>query len=322
MGQPISSLESLKINGVKQWILLQSSDQDLPVLLILHGGPGYAMMPLFHHSNQPLEDSFLVVNWDQRGAGRSYSSKIPRLTMVLDWFVKDLQWLTDYLKTRFVRQKIYLLGHSWGTLLGLLAAHASPGDYHAFCGVGQVVNLIQNEIVMYDWTLAQTKASGDAKAIKQLERIGRPDSQGEYPHGGDKAYNISEKWMNYFGGELWGKQSDDEIVNWLFDQPEYQGKWGKKWKKGWDLSQRLFDDPAVWNLDFPSRVPSVNLPVYFFAGRHDYDTPHTLVEQYFKVISAPDKDLFWFDHSAHFPFYEEPTLFNQALIGVRNRITP
>src|SRR6516165_10597795 len=138
MGRPIDQLTSLAVNGTVQWLQLQSADQDLPLLLILHGGPGYAIMPLFHHTNPQLESRFLVVNWDQRGAGRSFDKSIPASTMNLDQFLDDVHTVTTSLKERFGRKKIYLLGHSWGTVLGLRAVAAWPGDYHAFIGVGQV----------------------------------------------------------------------------------------------------------------------------------------------------------------------------------------
>ncbi len=92
--------------------------------------------------------------------------------------------------------------------------------------------------------------------------------------------------------------------------------------EGLKFSKRAFDDPAVWFLDFPSSVTSVDIPVFFFAGRHDYDTPHELVAQYFPMILAPEKGLLWFERSAHFPFYEEPELFNQTLIRLKGQITP
>ena len=310
----IDSLEKVTLGGIAQWILLQGNDTSQPVLLVLHGGPGYAMLPLLHEYNRELEDHFIVVNWDQRGAGRSYNRGIRSASMTLARFLSDAHELTDLLKQRFAQNKIYVLGHSWGTVMGLWLINQYPDDYYAFVGVGQVVDTIENEQVMYDWALSQAIAYGNEEGQRQLLYVGRPDDAGEYPRGGASGYDIAISWAGYFGGDLWGKHGTGEIEDWLLGTEEYAGKWGLKLRKGWTFSQVLFDDPAVWNLDFREAVPEVKVPVYFFAGRHDYDTPFELVEDYYRTLIAPSKDLLWFENSAHFPFYEEPELFNSSMI--------
>jgi len=322
MGQPVNTLQPLAINGTVQWVSVRSADDTLPVLLVLHGGPGYAMLPLMHAHNRALEDHFVVVNWDQRGAGRSYSRETPGVTMSLDGFLDDLRDLTALLRARFRRPKVYLMGHSWGSLLGLRAVERFPGDYEAFVGVGQVVNVIRNEIVMYDWTLSQARESGAPDAVRQLEAIGRPDGRGVYPRGGGRAYDTAERWMSYFGGDLRGHRSTEVIEDWLLSRPEYRGRWGKKWRDGLDFSGRIFDDPEVWNTDFPATLTRVEVPVFFFTGVHDRDTPHELVAGYYPNLEAPRKGLILFEKSAHFPFYEEPELFNRRLIAIKDGIDP
>ena len=209
-------------------------------------------------------------------------------------FLNDLHDLTQILKARFRRPKVTLLGHSWGTLLGLRAVERHPEDYEAFVGVGQVVNVIQNEIAMYDWALSQAHAHENPIAIRALEGIGRPDDRGKYPHKKDEAYDIAAHWMEFFGGDLWGRTSTEVIDRWMRRQTEYLGRWGKKWSRGLKFSAKLFDDEHIWNTDFPSDLTRVEVPVFFFAGVHDYDTPHELVAGYYPKLSAPRKGLFWF----------------------------
>jgi pimeloyl-ACP methyl ester carboxylesterase len=319
MAPQINSLEPLSINGVEQWVQIRSNDSTLPVLLILHGGPGYAIMPLFHGFNAALEDDFVVVNWDQRGAGRSFRPRIPPASMTLRQFLDDLHVLTLHLKRRFEQERIYLLGHSFGTMLGLSAAKTHPGDYHAFVGVGQVIGPIINEITTYEWALRTARGEGNADAVRELERIGRPDGNGEYPGQGPdgaSSYDVTDKWMEYFGGDLYHKHSTSEIEEWMRCQPVYQGKWWKKWLRGLDFSNRIWDDPAAWTLDFRRSVTSVDVPAYFLQGRHDYDTPWPLVEAYARTLQAPEKKLIWFEQSSHFPFYEESDRFNRAMVEV------
>lgn len=322
MGQPINTLRPLAINGTAQWVSVRTEDDSLPVLLVLHGGPGYAMLPLLHGFNRPLEGHFVVVNWDQRGAGRSFRRQIPGETMVLDAFLRDLHALTALLKARFRRPRVFLLGHSWGSLLGLRAVERFPADYEAFVGVGQVVNVVRNEVVMYDWTLARAREAGEADAVRQLEAVGRPDGRGAYPRGGGRAYDTAERWMAYFGGDLLGRRSTEVLENWLLTRPEYRGRWGRKWRDGLAFSGKLFGDPEVWNTDFPATLTRVEVPVFFFSGVHDRDTPHELLADYYPKLSAPHKGLYLFERSAHFPFYEEPGLFNRRLIGIKDALDP
>jgi pimeloyl-ACP methyl ester carboxylesterase len=312
----IDSLESLEINGVKQWVQIQGNDPGRPVLLVLHGGPGYAMLPLFHEYNSALEDDFVVVNWDQRGAGRSYASTIPAKSMTMKQILADLKELVAHLKKRFKKEKVWLLGHSWGTMFGLQAVKDRPEDYAGYIGVGQVVGAPANEIKLYEWALEQAKKAKHKKATTELEKIGHPDAEGLYKgkaSNAEEPYQTSERWMAYFGGELKGKQSSGEIDEWILKQPAYSGKWGAKWKEGVEFSNKFFDDPAVFKLDHKKNITSVEVPVYFLQGRDDWSTPSPLVADYAKTIKAPVVKLVWFEKSAHFPFYEESATFNKAM---------
>ncbi len=319
--QSVNSLEKVTLGGMEQWILVQGNDVSNPVLLVLHGGPGYAMLPLFHEHNAGLEDHFTIVNWDQRGAGRSYSANIPVLSMNLNRFLQDANELTQILKERFGQEKIYLLGHSWGTVLGMHMVKQFPDKYYAFIGVGQVVDVIENEQLAYDWALNKAHEEQNIKAIRALTFIGRPDDNGRYPRSGDFGYDITLHWVSFFGGSLWGKHGSQEIENWLLTTEEYKGIWGKKLEKGWNFSTALFYDKNFWFLDFRQSVIDVKCPVYFLMGVHDYETPVELVEDYFNILKAPSKEIVWFDNSAHFPFYEEPDKFNSVMVDTVKRET-
>lgn len=307
----IEGLQEITLGGRDQWISIQGNDFSKPVLLVLHGGPGYAMMSLFHENNRELEDYFIVVNWDQRGAGRSYSSDIPRQTMTLKQFVFDAHDLTDYLKNRFDQEKIFLLGHSFGTLIGSILIKDYPEDYFALCNVGQVVNIVENERLSYGFALEQALAYDKKKAIRELKYVGAPDNQGVYAD--DSGYEVTMKWVGYFGGELYGKKDSREIENQILNSDIYIDS-QEDLISGWSFSQELFNDEALWDIDLREDITQVEVPVFFFMGRFDYDTPFPLVEQYYDVLQAPRKEIVWFDKSAHFPFYEEPDKFNKMLI--------
>jgi len=307
----IDSLETISLGGIEQWILIQGNDVSNPVLLVLHGGPGYVMMPLLHEHNGELEDHFTVVNWDQRGAGKSYLPEMDEDSMTLEQFVSDAHDLTLALKERFEQEKIYLLGHSLGTVLGMMLIHEYPGDYHGYVGVGQVIDIIENEQKSYDFALGKAEDENNSVAIDELEEIGRPDEDGEYNN--ESGYDITEEWVAYYGGDLHGKNSTDEVENAILASEIYSTD-AEKIENGWEFSQAIFADEALWYLDFRTEVTEVDVPVYFFTGHHDYDTPFELVEEYCDVLTAPIKEIVWFESSAHFPFYEEPERFNEMMI--------
>lgn len=277
----------------------------------MHGGPGYGMMPLLHMHNSELESHFVVVNWDQRGAALSYSPTIPESSMTLKQFVADLHELTTLLKSRFGQKKIYIAAHSFGTIIGIKAISKYPDDYWAYIGIGQVVSFAENEQQSYDFALKSAQNEKNQEAIEDLTRVGRPDNDGNYAD--DEGYDITNKWLEYYGGDLYGKRSIEELENEIYSSEVYS-KLGKKADKGVEFSQLLFEDEEVLNINFKKQLRKVNVPIYFLTGRHDYDTPFALVQQYYNLLSAPKKELVWFDSSAHFPFYEEPQKFDSVLI--------
>jgi pimeloyl-ACP methyl ester carboxylesterase len=307
----VNSLEKVKIGGIEQWIYINGNDDTKPVLLFLHGGPGYAMLPILHQQNFQLEDKFVVVNWDQRGAGLSYSDNVSKKSMTLRQFDKDVNELTQYLKSRFNQQKIYIVGHSFGTLLALRAVKEYPEDYWAYVGIGQVVDIADNEKLSYEFALNMAKTYNVTQAIEELTGVGPPDKNGNYKD--DEGYEITISWVEYFGGDVYGKTGPEEMEYFMQSDQIYKGK-KDQLEEGLDFSQRLFDDDEVLSIDLRKQIKKVDVPVYILAGRYDYDTPFALAQEYFDVIEAPQKEFIWFDYSAHFPFYEEPQVFNSVLI--------
>ena len=172
----ISSLEEITLGGVKQWIFIRGTDQKNPVLIFLHGGPGEPAMGMSSSRNLDSEliEHFTVVHWDQRGAGKSYNSDIPIHSMTFDRWVEDCNELIDYLRNRFDTQKVFLVGHSGGTLLGLKTAHKYSEKIHAYVGVAQVVNNYEQQRISYDFVVEEARRSGDAKAENAVKAIGPP----------------------------------------------------------------------------------------------------------------------------------------------------
>ena len=312
----------VNINGLDQTIMVQTNNESNPVLLVLHGGPGYAMLPLMHQMNPQLEDEFTVVNWDQRGAG--LSPEIDESNMTLVQFVDDAHELTLWLKQHFGVQKVYILGHSFGTVLGIYLIKNYPDDYFAFIGIGQTVNVIENEQYGYDWAYQEATNKSDRAALDLLDAVGRPDNNGDYP-GAVPAENADEfdagsdvtiYYVSLYGGDVYGAENADAIDALIFGAGIYDED---SWIEEWQFSQIIFDDPEIWTFDFkdPNQgFLEFSVPVYFFMGQHDYDTPVNLFEEYYTLI-ASNKTYVRFESSAHFPFYEEAAKFREELLKVK-----
>lgn len=200
--ESITSLEKVMLGNLNQYILIRGKNKNNPVLLFLHGGPGSAQIgfaPRYQHS---LEDDFVVVNWDQRGAGKSYSENIPKDTMTLEHFISDANELVDYLCHRFGRSKIFLVGHSWGSVLGSMLVYCYPEKFEAYIGIGQVVNMNDNERLSYQYVLKEAKKSNNKRAVKSLEGIGEPPYKNEI-----KDLMTQRKWLGKFKGAVYEKNS-------------------------------------------------------------------------------------------------------------------
>ena len=320
------------INGVDHAINVHGGRRDLPLLLVIHGGPGYAMLDLFHDTIPELEDEFVVVNYDQRGAGLSYNKNIDPTSITLQQLVEDAEAIR-----RFVLEKLgcpqnhpcYVLGHSMGTMIGLELVRKYPDSYLAYFGVGQVVNVVENEQAMYDWAITQAQQRNIKKALKQLNCIGRPTDDYIYPFPkqGEKSCNpekidgfaVTMRWVEEFGGELYGKNGSDEVDKIILVSKLYKGN-KRNWYRGLQFSaENLFNDPKVVSWNARSQFIDLATPIYLLTGKHDYDTPAPLAKSFFDDIKGAKK-LIWFENSSHFPFYEEKDKFVTELVAIKNEI--
>lgn len=290
--------------------MVRGTDARNPLLLILHGGPGFAEMPLFSTYNADLEARFLVVHWDQRGAGMSYSATIPVESMTIRQFVSDTRELIDWLTDRFGQNKIYLVGHSWGSLVGATVACEHPAQVHAFLGVGQFVAGLRNEQLSYALTMRRAIESENNEAINALRAI-----EDRYTPSGGLTFAdlvLQRGWLDRFGGQTHGDTGA------LFDriEPELRGQYFGDHS---EAAQKFSFDcllKELLSVDLRRTTRTFDVPVHFAVGRHDQNTPAELAVEYFEVIEAPAKELHWFENSAHMIPYEEPAKFNALLTDI------
>ena len=258
------------------------------------------LMYLAHTFQRHLEDSFVCVQWDQRGAGKSYFKGMPTESITVAQILSDAGELIQELRARFNQNKIYLVGHSWGSYLGMLLIQRHPELFHAYIGVGQVADEARGREMAARFIRQRALETEDQEALVEIDTSGPA---------------VHEKWLFKYGGVLYGKTGYTPFIWAGIKAPEYGLFDIPKVGQGSSFSSRhmvynVIDGPLI------NHVTEVQVPVYFFTGRHDYTTPFELVEEYFRVLKAPRKKMVWFERSAHFPFFSEPELFALALKSI------
>ena len=312
----IHTLEAVELGGIKQWISVRGNDPSNPILLFVHGGPGSPMMPESWTYQRPWEDFFTVVQWDQRGAGKTFAAanRVPDPKMTVDQMEADAQQLIDLLRKRYHKEKIFLMGHSWGSILGLRIAQHRPELLHAYIGVGQVVNANRNEIVGYQQTLERARALGDERAIRELEAIAPyPETNGDTPL---QKVIVERKWDVALGGMVYGKKDADVSRVWALS-PEYSAKDVEAAQMGEMASAQILL-PQLGSVDFDN-VRTYECPIVFFAGAQDRTTPESIAAEYYERIQAPTKKYFRIERAAHYVVNEAP---GEVLVDLVQYVRP
>jgi pimeloyl-ACP methyl ester carboxylesterase len=234
--------------------------------------------------------------------------------MTIGQLVSDAIEVTNYLRAEFGKDKIALVGHSWGTIIGMLAIARSPELYFAYAGSGQAVCPRRGERIGYEYALS--RAAGNGKALKELRSMDSP-----LPYlsidAGETWYDkllLQRKWLVALGGETYGGKDNSLFFNaGTLSSPEYALADYIAFGMGSSFSLKALW-PQVMEQDFLSSLTSVEVPVFFLQGRHDYNTPFSLVEEYYGALRAPEKELIIFENSGHHPMYEEAERYQSTLI--------
>lgn len=299
------------IDGISQWISIRGTDLRNPILLVLHGGPAEPEMPAAWTFQPPWEDYFTVVEWSQRGTDKTYEANTPAQMapgMTIAGMTQDAAELVRYLRQRFHKQRIFVLGHSWGTVLGVRLAQSHPDWLYAYIGVGQVVNMRRQEPLVYHFALRQARMHHNIEAIRQLRAIA--------PYPGNALtlarMSVRSKWEMYYGGVAWGRRAFDwDSDTWLLS-PDYSQRDLDALGTADLFSLKYLYGPMLSiNLD---QVTRLDCPVIEFVGAHDETVPASLTIKWFERLHAPSKRLVIFADSAHMSFEEQPGRFLVHLV--------
>jgi pimeloyl-ACP methyl ester carboxylesterase len=306
-GQPvpgsIAEKTWVKINGVELGMYIQSRDPNHPVLLFMHGGPGMPEYFLTEQYPTGLENDFTMVWWDQRGAGLSYHPDIPPQTMTVEQYISDAIAVTNYLRERFHKEKIYLMAQSGGSFFAIQVAQKAPDLFYAYIGVGQMVYQLQSEQLAYTYMLEQYQARGDTQMVKKLEAA-PPTMSMPLPAAYDQ---MRDDAMHGVGV---GTTRDMKTIEAGVFFPSWFSKQmtlGEKinlWRGKIFCASKLRNE--VFATDLRAKVTKLDLPVYLLSGKYDYTVNHDLSKAYLAELQAPVKGFYTFENSAHSPFFEEP----------------
>lgn len=302
--------EKVRLGDFPQTIHIIGEDERNPVILVLHGGPGISNRDSVVNHYRWLMDAYTLVAWDQRGTGGSYKGLDPG-TLTLDRMIEDAHELVLYLCRKLGKEKIVILGGSWGTELGTFLCHRHPEHIGAYIGFGQVVDGVRNEELSYAFSMEQAEKAGDEKSVNILKKVG-PPVKGQYKPC-LKGMLAQRMIMKKYGGHSTKKGGYwKNTVKPLLLSREFSisDKWGLI--RGYKVVLNTLW-PQITDYNFATMCNTFECPYYIFQGRLDRNTPSALVQDFYDCIKAPDKDLVWFENSAHGPISEEPEKFNRML---------
>ncbi len=310
-----ASLEKVTLGGVDQWILIRAQDTSKPVLLILHGGPGGSQMPwvnLFQPAS--LEANFIVVQWDQRGAAKSFDPDLTKDDLQVENFIADTLELTDLLRTRFNQDKIFLHGHSWGSALGFMTIAKNSEPYHAFIAAGERVNWIESYTNSFEWVKAQAVAANNTDVLSMISEI-EPFDATNPVH-----LDLVNQGQEVFrGGDIYTEGVWENMLDYVFagKSPYYTESEIKNYIPGLEKSGDALVD-FVGTYDLPSIISTSTIPVHFMVGEHDHNTAADLSRAYYEALEAPAKSFTVIEGAGHSFMYEKPDEWAAVLIKISN----
>lgn len=320
----IDSVEQISLGGVNQSILIQAENPEQPILLFLHGGP---CMPIpgvasrgqdyaIATTTKELVKNFVVVFWDQRGAGKSFEKLISPDSMRVEQFIDDCNELIDFLREKFNQEKVYLAAHSWGTVIGLSIAATYPEKLHAYVGISQIMNWAENDKFCYKWLKKEAKNKNDKKTLKKLETLGMP------PY-----VNDVKQWIDFRSPLM--KYKSMIYENETVKHPGMMGVFKiflnaedyslfdiyHTFRSAYNLTytKELIEDFA--NINFHS-INNIDVPVFFLHGKQDLHLDGEPVQTFFQKVNAPDKKMVWFENSSHMFHPDDAKEIEKYLIEV------
>ncbi len=314
MEYEIDEKKVLALDGAPIHVRIRTTDKNLPILLFLHGGPGVCDRHWVLKYQSALAETATMICYDQRGAGLSYRKGMQESELSVDRMVEDAAEVARWACREFGRSDVFVVGHSWGSLLGVLLAKKYPKLVRAYIGMGQFVDGDENEALSYDFVQQEAERRGDKKALRALEKIGRP-VQGHYKSIDDLM--VQRNLMTKYGGGTYGSKESliGSVVMPLLKSPEYTLSEIMGYYHGAFYSLcAIWEEVVDYNLF--ETAPTLDVPVYLTEGMHDQNTPISIAQRWFAALDAPHKEWIWFEESAHSPIKEEPEKWGEEVVRI------
>ncbi|OQR56489.1 alpha/beta hydrolase [Bacillus sp. CDB3] len=296
----ISTLEQVEINGSGHEIMIRGKDKKNPVILFIHGGPGSSEIPYAQKYQDLLEEKFTVVNYDQRASGKSYHFFEDYSNLSSDLLVEDLLAMTDYVSKRLGKEKVILIGHSYGTYIGMQAAYKAPEKYEAYVGIGQMSDTVESEMDSLNYVIEQAQNAGNTGEVSYLKGLTEKIKNGD-------TYTPRNYVAKYGGTSRCIENPDGDNMGMLFSN-EYNLLDVIRYNVGLSYSQSVLLEKDLKN-PLPTKVTKMNLSLFFLMGKYDYNTSFHAAKTYFDAIEADQKEFITFEKSAHYPQFEEKEKF-------------
>jgi proline iminopeptidase len=314
----VERLEAVPIGGIEQWVSIRGRDLNNPILLFIHGGPGYVSIPMSWWFTRGWEEYFTVVQWDQRGSGKTYLLNDPTQvapTLTLQRMQADTEEMVTWLRKEFGKKKIVVIGHSWGSYLGLELAQKHPEWLYAYIGVGQLTNGPESERRGWAYAMERARNAGNAQAMADLQSVA-PYFSPDPPASLQSVYT-QRKWLEFYGGAM-AYRSGTTAESALYQlSPDYSdAEIAHVWEGNEFTEKYLLKD--VLALDLSTRR-EFHCPIFIFDGRNDFNINSQLAAEWFRTVKAPVKRFVWFEQSGHLPMTEEPGKF---LISLASFVRP
>lgn len=312
-------------DGIQQYIQIRGEDTDNPVMIFIHGGPASPMGYVSAYYQKQLESELTIINYDQRGCGRTYYASPSDSSMNIDLLISDLNSIVEYAKERFDKENVIISGHSWGTVIGTLYAQKYPENVSCYIGISQITNLYENKLNAARMALENDDIKGTEDEKKLTELIERMSSVKKYEDMSietlGQLVSITAKYIACSGemsglGQMWtGITSPDmnfEDIRWFMTQMNTETFFAKN-----DVLMNY----AFFGFDIEDYPHTYQIPVYYLAGAGDYAVCQRDAEAYYETIEAPDKAFYKLENVGHSMFMDNPQLYCNTIKDILERVT-
>ncbi|MGL1894254.1 MAG: alpha/beta hydrolase [Spirochaetaceae bacterium] len=308
-----SILHSTFINNMKQYYTVQTRDESLPLILFLHGGPGGANigMSSVMDSNSSLTEHFTIIQYDQRGAGKSYNEEMIEDYISLDLLLDDIKKIIDEILQKFNKEKLYIIGHSFGTLLGVRLCKDIPSKIISYIGIAQLANMFESETLCTEEALKLCDIKNNNKAKKMINSSLEYFNDKNYP----EYIKLQRLAMTKIGGFSYNRKPMNPSLLYIISvmSPHYSIKDGINMKKGLNYSTDM-----LWNeimeINLINEVKEVYVPMYFILGKEDIVAIPSVAINFIDSLKAPIKKTIFFNKSGHSPHMEERKKYEDLVI--------